>query len=304
MQKLVSIVIPVFNDQKNLRACLESIYDCDEQNFDVIVVDDCSSQDIKMIVNEFPCQYIRLPFNKGQAYARNCGVKSISSEIILFTDSDCRVMKNWVKRLSDELVQARRVNNIVTVCGQVQSAEGFIEMSHTYTGYAYVQKGKRRFIEALNTSCTAIFREDFWKVGGFSEDMRVSGEDQDLALKLVENNRMIVFEPSIWVTHNHGVHTFKDMVLKHTKWGSTLGLSLMKKHPQKNRILLPLLSKPAVHFFLIIPLAIATTLKIVLYNFKSDKRICVYSPIILINKIFYRWGIFIKSIEPLSQRVH
>jgi len=49
MEKLVSIVIPVYNDQHNLRLCLQSIYDCDKFDFEVIVVDDASNQNIKMI---------------------------------------------------------------------------------------------------------------------------------------------------------------------------------------------------------------------------------------------------------------
>jgi glycosyltransferase involved in cell wall biosynthesis len=297
MEKLVSIIIPVYNDQKNLGSCLQSIYSCDERNFEVIVVDDYSNQNIKTITEYFPCKYLRLASNRGQSYARNVGVKNCLGEIILFTDSDCLVMPNWVEKFSDTLFRLhQKDDSIVAVCGQLKSDKGFIEMSHAYSGYAYVQGGKCRFTDYLNTSCVAIYKEDFLSSGGFSEDMR-NGEDPDLALRLSDSYKKVLFEPSIWVIHNHGVHTCKDMLSKHRKWGYTLGLSLIEKHPRRFKLLRSLLSQPVIHFLTIAPLAIATTIKIIIFNFKSDKKVFMYFPGILINKIFFRWGIFIKSIQ-------
>lgn len=296
-KKSVSIIIPVYNDQKNLGSCLQSIYDCDKQDYEVIVVDDASDQNIKIITDYFPCKYMRLPKNRGQSHARNVGVNNCSGEIVIFTDSDCFVMSHWVRKISNMLIRLhQKVDGIVAVCGQLRSDKGFVEMSHAYSGYAYVQGGKRRFINYLNTSCVAIYKSEFLSVGGFSEDMR-NGEDPDLALRLSDHYKKVIFEPSIWVVHNHGIHTFQDMIAKHKKWGHTLGLSLIQKHPRRFKYLLPLLSKPLIHFLSIVPLAFATTIKIIVFNFSSDKNIIMHFPGILINKIYFRWGIFDRSLN-------
>ncbi len=297
MKSNVSVIIPVYNDAFNLEKCLNSIYDTPYTNFEVIVVDDASIQDFSAILKSFNCRYFRLDVNRGPSGARNRGVKESLGDIILFTDSDCKVMKDWVAEFSGSLIGLNKESpDVVAVSGKLESPKGFIEMSHSYTGYAYVQGTRRHFTEYLNTSCAALYKKYFWGVGGFSEDMR-NGEDPDLALKLVEGGKKIIFEPSIRVFHNHGVDSFKKMVLKHKQWGRDLGLSLMQKHPERFKFILPLLLKPWVHFLLIVPMALATTIKIVVVNFKSDKKVLFYAPCIFINKIFFRWGIFIRSLK-------
>ncbi len=248
-----------------------------------------------MITDNFLCRYVRLPFNRGQAHARNYGVKESTGDIILFTDSDCRVMRNWARIFSENLMYSHhKSTDIVAICGQLKSDKGFVEMSHAYAGYAYVQGGNHRAMDYLNTSCVAIYKNAFLSVGSFAEDMR-NGEDPELALKLAESGCKVVFDSSVWVVHNHGIHTFKDMVSKHKRWGQALGLSLMQKHPQRFKFFLSILSKPSLHFLTILPLALATTIKIIVFNFKSEKKVFMYFPGIFINKIFFRWGIFIRS---------
>jgi glycosyltransferase involved in cell wall biosynthesis len=297
MKRKASVVIPVYNDAANLEKCLQSIYDTEDQTFEVIVVDDGSSEDLSKVAELFPCKLLRLPSNQGQACARNEGVRQSEGDIILFTDSDCRVMKDWVKRSSDELISAYdKDQRVAAIVSQLRSPKGYIEMSHAHTGYAYVQSHQRYITDYLNTSGMAVLKNAFQDVGGFSEDMR-NGEDPELGLKLMEQGNILIFEPSVWVFHNHGVHSFKKMVLKHRQWGQNLGLSLMQKHPKRFKYLLPLLGQPFTHGLLIIPLALATTIKIAVNNFKSDKNVLWYFPCIFINKIFFRWGIFQRSLK-------
>lgn len=296
MEHSLSVIIPVYNDKENLERCLTSLFDTEYNNFEMIVVDDGSQDKLSIITNKFPCKIIKLSENHGQAHARNVGVRVGIGDVILFTDADCIAMENWVKIISDRLVQARQVSgDIVAVCGRVTSKKGFFQMCHTYAGYGYIQNGPRRFMDYLNTACVAIFREAFNRVGGFSEDMRVS-EDPELALKFTENNYKILFEPEIFVLHNHGIRTFKQFIQKHSSWGRSLGLKLELKHRMRSGKLTLFLKNPITHFLLIVPIAIATTLRIVLRNIKYDNKILFYAFFIFIAKIFYRWNIFLSSL--------
>src|SRR3989338_1170241 len=145
MNEYISVIIPVYNDKGNLERNLDSLFNTEDRNFEVIVVDDGSDDNPSLIVNKFPCKIIQLPVNKGQAYARNIGVKESNGEIILFTDSDCIVMKDWVRKLRDELIKSHKESeNIVAVCGRLTSKKRFLEMCHAYAGYGYVQGGQRR----------------------------------------------------------------------------------------------------------------------------------------------------------------
>ncbi|MHC4122175.1 MAG: glycosyltransferase family 2 protein [Planctomycetota bacterium] len=296
-ENTVSIVIPVYNDKENLEKCLESLYDIEEKDFDIVVVDDESDDDPESVTKKFLCRIIRLPVNRGQAYARNIGVKETKGDIILFTDSDCIVMKGWVKNITEELIKSyKKSEDVVAIYGRVTSNGNFFARCHDYTGYAYVQGGPRRSMDYLNTACVAIYREAFWKAGGFSENMKVR-EDPDLALKLIEKGYRVVFDPAVFVFHNHGIDTFKEFILKHKKWGKDLGLKLDLKHKGQFQGAWPLFFNPFTHALLIIPVALFTTIKIVSYNIRFDRKVLMYSFFIFLGKIFYRWGIFIQSVK-------
>lgn len=297
MDNTVSVVIPIYNEKENLAKCLSALFETKDKDFEVVIVNDGSTDNPHQLLKQYPCRAVDLPVNKNQAYARNIGVKESKGDIILFTDADCLVMQDWVKSMRDELIKSHNsCEDIVALCGRLVSGKGFFQMCHGYSGYAYVQQGQRRFTDILNTACTAIYKKAFWDVGGFSEDLKVS-EDPDLALKLVEHGKRIIFEPSLFVLHNHGIKTFRGFMAKHKAWGKELGLKLVLKHKERNKILLPLFLNPITHFFLVVPVAFLTTIKIFACNIRYDKKLLLYSFFIFLSKIVYRWEIFIQSIK-------
>jgi len=297
MRNHVSIVIPVYNDRENLKKCIGSLRQAADRGCEIIIVDDASTDNPEAAIKDFPCKFIKLPANRRQAHARNRGVREARGDIILFIDSDCVAMTDWAGHLSKELVRSHEGSgDIAAVCGRMDSDGGFFETCYAYAIYAYVQGGPRRFMNYLNTACVAIYKDAFYKVGGFSEDMAVS-EDPDLALKLVENGYRIVFEPSVSIFHNHGINTFKDFMLKQKRMGYELGLRLALKHKARFWWLLPFLLNPVTHFLSIVPLAFLTTLKIVAHNIRRDKKLLMYAFFIFLGKVVYRWGIFLKYLE-------
>ena len=91
--KSLSIVIPVFNTEKYLRKCLDSLKGIDLNFFDIIIVDDNSEGDCSEIVNEYKIilsniKYIKNENNKGLLYSRCIGILSAESEYIVNLDSD------------------------------------------------------------------------------------------------------------------------------------------------------------------------------------------------------------------------
>ena len=105
----ISVIIPVYNVEKYIRRCLESVIDqeCDGFNIECLIVDDCSPDGSMMIVNDIIKNYqgtvitfkiIRHDVNKGLSAARNTGIKASSGDFLFFIDSDDSILENTFKK--------------------------------------------------------------------------------------------------------------------------------------------------------------------------------------------------------------
>ena len=96
---LISVVIPLYNSEKTIKDCLDSVLNQNYNNYEVIVVDNNSTDNSKKIIHKY--KKIRYVFEaqRGRGAARNTGVKTSKGEIILMTDSDCIVPSNWISEM-------------------------------------------------------------------------------------------------------------------------------------------------------------------------------------------------------------
>ena len=100
----VSIVVPVYNVEKYLPQCLESILNQTFQNFEIIVVNDGSTDESERIIQQYSLKYpnkIRAfsQENQGLAATRNLALKYASGKYISFVDSDDFVGTDFIKDL-------------------------------------------------------------------------------------------------------------------------------------------------------------------------------------------------------------
>lgn len=97
----ISIVIPMYNASSSIEECLENVFNSEYREFEVILVDDCSSDDTVQKVSRFPCEFLKNEINQGPAYSRNRGVKEAKANIILFIDSDVLIPSDMLQRIFD-----------------------------------------------------------------------------------------------------------------------------------------------------------------------------------------------------------
>ena len=91
--KKVSVIVPVYNTYKYLRRCLDSLVNQTLDDIEIIVVNDCSTDESKKILDEYELKYdnvlvLHNKTNKGIGYNRNLGIKKASGKYISFIDSD------------------------------------------------------------------------------------------------------------------------------------------------------------------------------------------------------------------------
>ncbi len=98
-EPLISIIIPVFNEEKDIALCLESLRAQTYKNTEIIVVDDNSSDSTVKIANEFNITLLKQP-HLGPGPARNLGAKIAKGTILVFVDADMTFEKEFIDRLT------------------------------------------------------------------------------------------------------------------------------------------------------------------------------------------------------------
>ena len=92
-KNLVSIITPMYNSEKFIEATIKSVINQTYKDWEMIIVDDCSTDNSPNIVkpyveNDSRIKYIRVEFNQGVSHARNLALKQASGQFIAFLDSD------------------------------------------------------------------------------------------------------------------------------------------------------------------------------------------------------------------------
>lgn len=100
----ISVIIPVYNSEKYVRRCINSVIAQTYQNWEMILVDDGSVDNSLAILQEYANKDIRIKVvhqdNAGPGIARNTGITCATGEYIVFIDSDDRVNKEYFRKLS------------------------------------------------------------------------------------------------------------------------------------------------------------------------------------------------------------
>lgn len=108
MNELISIIIPVYNGEGEIEKCLNSIFEQTYKNYEVVVVNDGSTDKTLEILKKYKEKYkkkinIINQENKGQAVARNNGIKKVNGKYITFLDADDYFDKNFLKNLYNNI---------------------------------------------------------------------------------------------------------------------------------------------------------------------------------------------------------
>ncbi|MES5918252.1 glycosyltransferase [Bacillus cereus group sp. RP37] len=118
MEAKVSIIVPVYNSEKFISKCLESIIRQTYRNIEILIVNDGSSDESETIINVYREIDHRITYyyqnNSGPSKARNKGILNATGEYVIFLDSDDTVDENYVMYLLNEMINS---NSDLVCCG-------------------------------------------------------------------------------------------------------------------------------------------------------------------------------------------
>ncbi|MEE9152272.1 MAG: glycosyltransferase [Thermoplasmata archaeon] len=196
----ISIVVAAYNSQDTIGACIKSLLDLDYPEKEIIVVDDGSTDKTAEIASNYSVKVIRKE-QGGVSSARNIGVETSKGEILAFTDGDCVVDMNWLKRL----VEHFKDEEVGGVGGRVIFLVG--DALTTAIAIEYEERFEKRGENTQSIACinAAFRRHVFNEVGGFKRILGedVGGEDIEFSYRVKEAGYRLVYEPQAEVSHDH-----------------------------------------------------------------------------------------------------
>ena len=214
----VSVIIPTYNRAYLIDRAIQSVLNQSYQDFEMIIVDDGSTDDTKEVVTEFQEQdkrirYIRHEKNKGGSAARNTGIKSAEGDYVAFLDDD------------DEWLPAKIEKQVV------KFQDSLDEVGVIYSGFFYVSDKTGKVIsESVPTlrgnvyanllsgcilgSPTPLIRKTCFQKAGLYDDTLPSAQDWDMWIRLSKYYEFD-FIPEILAKHYiHGGQISVDLNAK------------------------------------------------------------------------------------------
>ncbi len=195
-----SVVVCTYNGSPTIRDTMEGLQKLQYPYFEIIVINDGSTDRVADIIKEYPVQLISTA-NQGLSNARNTGMKAAQGEIIAYIDDDAYPDPHWLHYLA----YAYRNSTHACIGGPniIPSEDGPIAtcVANAPGGPVHVLTSDE--IAEHVPGCNLTIRRDvLMKIGGFDPIYRNAGDDVDVCWRIQDAGHTIGFHPSALVWHH------------------------------------------------------------------------------------------------------
>ncbi len=175
MKDYISIIIPCYNVSKYISKCIDAILNETYKNYEIILVDDCSTDDTYKIIKKYEKKYdfitvIQNEKNSGAGYSRNNALKIAKYDLISFIDSDDYIESNF----HEELLKNMKENKSdIAICDiYMKYEEGFDEADIRYDACVGVVTKHNIINNGLAASpCNKLFKKELLENNTFAEQL-------------------------------------------------------------------------------------------------------------------------------------
>ncbi len=225
----ISVVVCTYNGARTIRDCFEALEKLDYPNYEVIVVNDGSTDATESIAKEFPFRLIST-HNRGLSHARNTGLHLATGEIVAYTDDDAYPDPHWLSYLADMFLTTSHAG--IGGPNLPPPDDGWIAecVANAPGGPIHVLLDDQT-AEHI-PGCNMAFRKACLEaIGGFDPQFRAAGDDVDICWRLQEKGWTLGFHSSALVWH-HRRNSVRTYWRQQRGYGRAEAL-LEKKWPKK-----------------------------------------------------------------------
>lgn len=227
-----SIIVITYNEEKNIKDCLESLTKQDHPDYEILVVD-ASEDKTAEIASTFKTVKVIKAKRKGFGIQRNIGIKLSQGDSIAFTDADCTAPKNWLATAITSLEK----HGAAGIGGNAYPPPNSLKIGVLIACLGYPAGGATGLDpdkDPLST-CNAIFlKTALQDVNGFNEQLTHGGEDTDLCQRLNTHGHKTIIDPNLFVYHK--TRDFKEFL----NWSERRGRAKYHLTKSPTQLLMPL----------------------------------------------------------------
>jgi len=222
----VSVIVCSYNGGRTLATCLDSLGKLNYSDYEIILVDDGSTDDTRDIAEQFP--HVRYVYqeNHGLSHARNTGAAAAKGEIFAYTDSDCMADVDWLYYLIGTLLSGDYAG--VGGPNVTPPAQNWIQacVAAAPGGPSHVLLTDI-IAEHIPGCNMAFYRWAFENIGGFDAEYHKAGDDVDFCWRLQQAGCVIAFSPTAIVWH-HRRFTLRAFLKQQDGYGEAESLLRFK----------------------------------------------------------------------------
>jgi len=200
----ISIYIPVFNGEKTIKYCLDSIMKQTLKPKKILVVNDCSNDKTKEILENYKnkIEIINNTKNLGISFTRNIAVNFLKTKYIASIDADVVIDKNWLRNIFSTIEKY----NATWVCGKMY--EKYTQNSCNFWRSIRLRQnwgGKDIINPELIFGCNNILKTEFLNLNKIYKNsgnyFKTNGDDNELTKYLKKNNHLLYYDSSAVCYH-------------------------------------------------------------------------------------------------------
>lgn len=221
----VSVIVAARNEESGIQACVNSILKSSFANFELIVVDNHSTDSTLQILQNIDDDRLRVLSNKEgfKKESLELAIAKSRGTVLLFTDADCIVPSRWIEGMmssfqenkADFVLGPVSIREHDTLISQFQAIDMMAMMGITAGGL------KNQSTYLANGANIAFRKSSFEKIGGYPAKHIKSGDDTMLIHEAVRQNYQLVFNKSKdCIVETFAVTTWKDLVNQRKRWAS------------------------------------------------------------------------------------
>ncbi|HEY5607796.1 MAG TPA: glycosyltransferase [Alphaproteobacteria bacterium] len=196
----ISVVVCSYNGARTIRDTLDAVGRLDYPNYEVIVVNDGSTDATAEIAAEYPVRLITTD-NRGLSSARNTGMEAATGSIVAYTDDDAYPDPHWLTFLADMFERSDHAG--IGGPNLPPAGDGFIAEAVAESPGGPVQVLLTDELAEHIPGCNMAYRKDrLQAIGGFDVRYRAAGDDVDCCWRLLDRGWTLGFAPAAMVWHH------------------------------------------------------------------------------------------------------